>query len=828
MNELVTTNKAGPQTADADPHSAEELKSAVLAKLTYAVGKTPEFATPRDWFLAVTFATRDIIVSRWIRSLDAVYTDGRKRVYYLSLEFLIGRLLFDALTNLGVAQPMTEALDELGVDLSDLRRIEPDAALGNGGLGRLAACFMDSMATLSIAAHGYGIRYDNGLFRQIIRGGWQQETPEDWLVNGNPWEFVRPEYNYAIGFGGWVEMVQGDDERTRHVWHPAETVEAVAYDTPIVGWRGRHVNTLRLWSARATDPLKLEAFNAGDYVGAFSEAVRAAAISKVLYPSDATPAGQELRLRQEYFFASASLLDLIRRHIKQWGDVRTLGQHAAVQLNDTHPAIGIAELMRILVDLNKVEWDEAWSITQATFSYTNHTLLPEALETWPVPLMERVLPRHMQIIYLINAAHLDSARRRGFVEAGLLASISLIDEYAGRRVRMGNLAFIGSHKVNGVSGLHTDLMRKTVFHAFNTVYPGRIINKTNGITFRRWLIECNPDLTEIIRSTVGERALDDYHALKDLAAHADDSSVQERVAQARRNRKVALARAVADQLSLRIDPDAMFDVQVKRIHEYKRQLLNLLETVARYNAIRANPTIDFAPRVKIFSGKAAASYTQAKLIIKLAIDVAKVVNSDPTVRGLLKVVFLPNYNVSLAETIMPAADLSEQISTAGMEASGTGNMKMALNGALTVGTLDGANVEMRDMVGDENIFIFGLTAAEVEAARAKGIDSTECIAASPILREALDEIGSGVFSTDDAMRYRGLVDMLTHHDYFMICADFDAYWATQMKIDEAWRDRKRWMRSSILNTANVGWFSSDRTIAEYATEIWNAPFTPIV
>jgi starch phosphorylase len=721
---------------------------------------------------------------------------------------------------------MAEALDELGVNLTDLRRIEPDAALGNGGLGRLAACFMDSMATLSIAAHGYGIRYDNGLFRQIIRGGWQQETPEDWLVNGNPWEFVRPEYNYAIGFGGWVEMIE-NDERTRHVWHPAETVEAVAYDTPIVGWRGRHVNTLRLWSARATDPLKLEAFNAGDYVGAFSEKVRAEAISKVLYPSDATPAGQELRLRQEYFFTSASLLDLIRRHMKQWGDVRTLGEHAAVQLNDTHPAIGISELMRILVDLNKVEWDEAWSITQATFSYTNHTLLPEALETWPVPLMERVLPRHMQIIYLINAAHLDSARRRGFVDTTMLAAISLIDEHAGRRVRMGNLAFIGSHKINGVSALHTDLMRKTVFHALNSVYPGRITNKTNGITFRRWLIECNPDLADIIRSTLGERALDDYHALKALAAHADDSSLQERVAQARRKRKAALARVITDQLNLRVDPEAMFDVQVKRIHEYKRQLLNLLETVARYNAIRANPTIDFAPRVKIFSGKAAASYTQAKLIIKLAIDIAKVVNSDPTVRGLLKVVFLPNYNVSLAEIIMPAADLSEQISTAGMEASGTGNMKMALNGALTIGTLDGANVEMRDLVGDDNIFIFGLTAAEVESARAGGIDSTEHIAASPILHEALDEIASGVFSTDDAGRYRGLVDTLTHHDYFMICADFDAYWKTQVKIDEAWRDRNRWMRSSVLNTANVGWFSSDRTIAEYAKEIWSAPFVPI-
>jgi len=807
--------------------TAAELKAAVLAKLTYSVGKIPEAASPHDWFLAVAFATRDIIVERWMESTTAAYTDGRKRVYYLSLEFLIGRLLFDAMTNVGVAEPMQEALEELGVSLGELRRIEPDAALGNGGLGRLAACFMDSMATLQIAAHGYGIRYDNGLFRQIIRSGWQQEAPEDWLLHGNPWEFERPEYSYAIGFGGSVEMIQGEDERTRHIWHPGETVEAVAFDTPIVGWRGQHVNTLRLWSARAVDPLRLDAFNAGDFVGALSDTVRAEAISKVLYPSDATPAGQELRLRQEYFFASASLLDLIRRHIKQYKDVRSLGQHAAVQLNDTHPAIAIAELMRILVDLNGVEWDEAWAIAQATFSYTNHTLLPEALESWPVPLMERLLPRHMQIIYLINAAHLDSARRRGFIDAGLLSAVSLIDEQAGRRVRMGNLAFIGSHKINGVSALHTDLMRKTVFHSLNSVYPGRITNKTNGITFRRWLIECNPGLAGIIRSTLGDHALDTPQALKGFAAYADDPSMQERVAATRREAKGALARHIGSQLGQRLDPDAMFDVQIKRIHEYKRQLLNIIETVARYNAIRANPTIDFAPRVKIFAGKAAASYTQAKLIIKLAIDVARVVNSDPTLRGLLKVVFLPNYNVSLAETIIPAVDLSEQISTAGMEASGTGNMKMALNGALTIGTLDGANVEMRDLVGDDNIFIFGLTAAEVEASRAQGIDSTARIAASPVLREALDEIGSGIFSNDDTARFRGLVDTLTHHDYFMVCADFDAYWATQMRIDEVWRDRKRWMRSSIINTANVGWFSSDRTIAEYASEIWNAPFVPL-
>jgi starch phosphorylase len=807
-------------------HTAEELKAAVLAELTYSVGKNVVAASQRDWFLAVAFATRDIVVERWIESTNATYEDDRKRVYYLSLEFLIGRMLFDAMTNLGIVEPMTEALSQLGLDLAALRRVESDAALGNGGLGRLAACFMDSMASLSIAAYGYGIRYDNGLFRQIIRNGWQQETPEDWLTHGNPWEFERPEVNYAIGFGGWVEAVPNRDEKMRHVWHPDETVEAIGYDTPIVGWRGRHVNTLRLWSARSVDPLKLDAFNAGDYIGALTESVRAESISKVLYPSDATPAGQELRLRQEYFFACASLLDLVRRHLKQHGDIRTLAEHVAVQLNDTHPAIAVAELMRILVDLHQVEWDEAWKITQAVFSYTNHTLLPEALESWAVPLMERLLPRHMQIIYLINATHLDEARKRGLGDPALLASISLIDEHAGRRVRMGNLAFIGSHKINGVSGLHTNLMRETVFHDLDVVYPGRILNKTNGITFRRWLIECNPRLTKILRSSLGDKALDDAEALRGLARFADDPAMQEQFALARRSNKVALAGYIAEALNQRVDVDALFDVQIKRIHEYKRQLLNILETIARYNTIRANPTIDFAPRVKIFAGKAAASYAQAKLIIKLAIDVARVVNSDPTVRGLLKVVFLPNYNVSLAETIIPAVDLSEQISTAGMEASGTGNMKMALNGALTIGTLDGANVEMKNLVGDDNIFIFGLTAQEVEDARAVGIDSSERIAASPLLREALDEIAAGIFSPDDRGRYRGLVDTLTYHDYFMVCADFEAYWATQMKIDALWRDKKAWWRSSILNTANVGWFSSDRTIAEYAQEIWNAPFRP--
>jgi starch phosphorylase len=826
--DMVTPAQGAASDDEVRAYSAEELKAAVLAKLKFTVGKDPVAASQRDWFLSVAAATRDIVVERWIAATNRTYEVGRKRVYYLSLEFLIGRMLYDAMTNIGIVEPMTTAMAQLGVDLNSLRRIESDAALGNGGLGRLAACFMDSMATLSIAAHGYGIRYDNGLFRQIIRQGWQQEAPEDWLSHGNPWEFERAEVNYAIGFGGWVESVQDEKGEARHIWRPGERVEAVAFDTPIVGWRGRHVNTLRLWSARAPDPLKLDAFNAGDYLGALSDTVRAESISKVLYPSDATPAGQELRLRQEYFFASASLLDLVRRHVKVFKDVRSLGEHVAVQLNDTHPSIAVAELMRILLDLNGLPWEEAWRIARSVFSYTNHTLLPEALESWPVGLMERLLPRHMQIIYLINAMHLDGARKQGMSDPGFLASISLIDEHSGRRVRMGALAFVGSHKINGVSALHTDLMKQTVFHDFNLLYPGRIVNKTNGITFRRWLMECNPRLAGIIRAAVGEKGLHDAETLRGLGRYADDPAMQEQVALARRANKIALGQLAAETLNQRLDPDAMFDVQIKRIHEYKRQLLNILETIARYNEIRANPTIDFAPRVKIFAGKAAASYTQAKLIIKLAIDVARAVNSDPTVRGLLKVVFLPNYNVSLAETIIPAVDLSEQISTAGMEASGTGNMKMALNGALTVGTLDGANVELKDLVGDDNIFIFGLTAHEVEAARAHGIDSTSYIEASPVLRDVLEAIGSGVFSADDRGRYHGLVETLRHHDYFMVCADFDAYWATQQKIDVAWRNRKAWLRSSILNTANTGWFSSDRTISEYADDIWKAPYKRLV
>jgi starch phosphorylase len=800
-----------------------ELRQAILHKLTYHVGKRLSVATDRDWLTATAIAVRDRVVDRWLASVEAAYQSGAKRVYYLSLEFLIGRLLFDNLNNLTMQDTMRAALAGLGVDLDKLRALEPDAALGNGGLGRLAACFMESMATLDIPAYGYGIRYEHGLFRQVVKNGWQQEYPEDWLALGNPWEFHRPEVSYPIGFGGAIEAVPISESAVRHVWHPAETIEAVAFDTPAVGWRGRRVNTLRLWSARSADPLRLDAFNHGDHAGALAEQVRAESISKVLYPSDATPAGQELRLRQEYFFVSASLQDLVRRHIRAFGHISSLPDKTAIQLNDTHPAIAIAEMMRILLDLYQIPWEEAWRMTRATFSYTNHTLLPEALEVWPVPLMEHLLPRHMQIIYLINALHLVHVRQEFPADDRLLSAVSMIDEHQGRRVRMSHLAFLGSHRVNGVSALHTGLMRETVFRDLHTLFPDRIVNVTNGIAFRRWLHEANPRLTRLLVEAIGPQVLDDENALAALKPLASDPAFQTKFAACRYVNKLALADLIRRDLEIRVDPNAVFDVHIKRMHEYKRQLLNILEAIALYNAIRARPMDDWTPRVKIFAGKAAASYHQAKLIIKLIHDVAKVINNDPTVRNILKIVFLPNYSVSLAEVIIPAADVSEQISTAGMEASGTGNMKFMLNGALTIGTLDGANVEIAEHVGLDNIFIFGLTAEEVAARRQRGIDSSDVIAASPALAEVLASVQGGVFSPDEPDRYRGLVDSLRYHDYFLVCADFDDYYATQRRLADRWRRQQDWWKSAILNTASVGWFSSDRSIREYASEVWDVP-----
>jgi starch phosphorylase len=798
-----------------------ELREAIQAKLAYALGKTRESATDADWYQATALAVRDRVINTFLHGRAETKRARKKRVYYLSIEFLIGRLLFGTLTNLQLVEPARAALKSLGADLGRLREVEPDAALGNGGLGRLAACYLDSLSAVGIPAYGYGIRYENGLFEQRIEDGWQQELPEDWLARGNPWELNHREEPYSVGFGGTVQYLGSPGTTARGLWYPAVRVLAVPYDTPIAGWRGRHANMLRLWSARAAEPVQLAAFNKGDYVGATAERAQTEAISRFLYPNDSTPEGQELRLRQEYFFTSASLQDLLRRHLEEFGALDNLAEQAAVQLNDTHPAIAVAELMRILIDDHKFSWEQAWTITRSTLSYTNHTLLPEALESWPIELFGRLLPRHLQIIYLINWFHLQETERRGLHDREFLSRVSLVHENADKRVRMAHLAFLGSHCVNGVSQLHTELMRRTVFHDLARTTSTRIVNKTNGISFRRWLYEANQPLTELLVGRLGERVLDEPERLRELEPSAEDEAFVEHVRRARLLNKTRLAATLRESTGVVIEPHALYDVHVKRIHEYKRQLLNLLETITLWQEIRAHPDADHVPRVKIFAGKAAASYERAKLIIKLANDVAKVVNNDPAVGNRLKVVFAPNYRATLAEEIIPAADLSEQISTAGMEASGTGNMKLALNGALTIGTLDGATIEIREHVGAENLVIFGMTAEDVAEKQRTGFVGSAAVEASPRLAAVVDSLSDGTFSPDDPNRFVPIVKALCEHDRFMVAADFDAYWRAQREVDALWRSPRDWWRMSILNTARMGWFSSDRAVREYAREIWH-------
>jgi len=818
-----------------DSDEEVELREAIQAKLTYALGKIREAATDVDWYHATALALRDRVINTFLQTRAETKRQKKKRVYYLSIEFLIGRLLFDTLTNLRLVEPARAALASLGADLDRLRDVEPDAALGNGGLGRLAACYMDSLSALGIPAYGYGIRYENGLFEQRFSDGWQQEFPEDWLAVCNPWELNHREAPYSIGFGGTVEYLGGDDATARAFWYPAERVLAVPYDTPIAGWRGHHANMLRLWSARAITPIQLAAFNRGDYVGATAGRAQTEAISRFLYPNDSTPEGQELRLRQEYFFTSASLQDLVRRHLDEFPTLDNLAEQAAVQLNDTHPAVAVAELMRILVDEHDFAWEQAWTITRGTLSYTNHTLLPEALETWPIDLFGRLLPRHLQIIYLINWHHLQETQRRGLYERDFLSAVSLLQENGDKRVRMAHLAFLGSHCVNGVSQLHTELMRKSVFHNLAHTTSTRIVNKTNGITFRRWLYEANRPLTELLIATLGERILDEPGHLLELHERVEDEAFVARVRQARLVNKTRLAGVLQASTGVQIDPHALFDVHIKRIHEYKRQLLNLLETIALYQEIRTRAHEDHVPRVKIFAGKAATSYNRAKLVIKLANDIARVVNSDPDVGGRLKVVFAPNYSATLAERIIPAADLSEQISTAGMEASGTGNMKLALNGALTIGTLDGATIEIREHVGADNLVIFGMTAEEVAEKQRAGftgadvfkggaaVEGAAAVEGSPRLAAVVESLRSGAFSPDDPGRFMPIVDSLLSYDRFMVAADFDAYWQAQREVDALWRSPHNWWRASILNTARMSWFSSDRAVRDYAREIWHVP-----
>jgi starch phosphorylase len=797
----------------------EDFKNSVLKRLVYSVGKDIEFAVPRDWCVALTLAVRERLMDRWMATTKRVYRDDVKRVYYLSMEFLIGRLLADTMENLGITEVCRAALADVGVDLDEVLHEEPDAALGNGGLGRLAACFMDSMSTVGIAAFGYGIRYEHGLFRQHIANGWQIEEAEAWLTQGgNPWELHRSEARYIVPFGGFVDENAAGPE----CWHPEEQVVAIGNDTAVAGWKAKHLNTLRLWSAKPAQTFDLSQFNIGNYLEAAAHEVLAETLSRVLYPDDSTPQGRELRLKQEYFFTTASLQDLIRRYLSTHDDLRKLPERAAIQLNDTHPAIAVPELMRLLVDIHGLGMKDAFDVARGCISYTNHTLLPEALERWPLELLGRVLPRHLHFIEQIDKTCVQEINDSGLdIKPETVCALDYHDGNGGS-VRMGNLAFIGSHRVNGVSELHTELMAQTVFHDLHRLYPGRIVNVTNGVTPRRWLHGCNPALSKVITSAIGEGWIGDLEQLSKLRDHADDTAFLDAFAQAKRRNKEYLAERIEAKAGIRVDPEALFDVQIKRIHEYKRQLLNALQIVARYQAILESPDADWLPLVKIISGKAAPSYTVAKLIIKLVNDIADTVNNDPRVGDRLKVVYVPNYNVSRAEVIIPGADLSEQISTAGMEASGTGNMKLALNGALTIGTLDGANIEIMQHVGEENIFIFGLTAEQVAARRASGYDPMQIIGETPRLESALAEIAQGTFSGGDTERFRPLLDELRSRDYFMLASDFGDYLARQRDVGAAFRQKRRWFRSALLNTANVGWFSSDRSIRQYDRDIWRS------
>ena len=795
-------------------------KRAISNKLMYSVGKDPVSALPQDWLHAVSYAVRDHLVERWMKTTRAQYAQDVKRVYYLSMEFLIGRTFSNAILALELMPTIRQALSELDVniDTDKLFDLEPDAALGNGGLGRLAACFLDSMATLGVPGFGYGIRYDYGMFRQMIVEGRQVEAPDYWLTKGNPWEFPRPEVQYRVRFGGQLEQ-HGETVR----WVGTDDVLAMAYDTIIPGYGTEATNTLRLWSAKATEEMNLRAFNQGNYFGAVEGKNHSENVSRVLYPDDSTPSGRELRLRQEYFFVSASLQDLVRRYLRTHTGFDALPDKVSVHMNDTHPVLAIPELMRLLVDEHRVPWLKAWQLCQKVFSYTNHTLMHEALETWPVEMFARVLPRHLRIIFDINAHFLGDVSAQHGHQPELMRKLSLIDESGERRVRMAYLAVVASHSINGVSALHSQLMKESIFADFAQLWPERFNNKTNGVTPRRWLAQANPGLAALLDQRLGRgwrRQLDQLEGLK----HALDlPGFLGAVRKVKRQNKERLARLVLQQLGVDLNPDALFDVQVKRIHEYKRQLLNVLHVITRYQRILANPDAQWVPRVVVFAGKAASAYHQAKLIIKLINDVATTVNNDPRVGGRLKVVFIPNYSVSLAEVIIPAADLSEQISTAGTEASGTGNMKFALNGALTIGTLDGANVEMREQVGAENFFIFGNTTPQVAELRAQGYQPRMYYESNPELRATLDAIRNGVFSPSEPARFQAIFDTLVNWgDHYLLLADYADYIATQDRVDTLYRNADEWSRKAVLNIAGMGTFSSDRTIAEYAHDIWRS------
>jgi starch phosphorylase len=797
--------------------SDDAAAAALDHELLATVGIAPDDANATDVMRALAQTPRQQLAQRWVETQAAERAGRARRVYYLSMEFLIGRSLGNALDALELRGDAEAAVRAHAWRLEDAESAEQDAALGNGGLGRLAACFLDSMASLDIPSFGYGIRYEYGMFAQDIVGGRQVEHPDPWLADGTPWEFPRSGLSVPVRFGGWVEHHDGRAE-----WRPADEVCAKAFDMVIPGHGTRHVSTLRLWKAAAPAHIDLRAFNSGDYARAAEIKNEFENISWVLYPNDATPAGRELRLRQEYFFVAASMADILARHLGEHGSFASLAERVAIHLNDTHPAIGVAELMRLLTDEHGMAWADAWAQCRRVFSYTNHTLMPEALETWPVALVQHVLPRHLQIILRINQEFLDEAARHRPGDGDFLRRLSLIDESGERRVRMAHLCIVGSHKVNGVSALHSKLLVDTIFADFASLWPERFTNVTNGVTPRRWLVQANPGLASLIDATLGEGWRRDLDRLAELRAQADDADFRAAFGRVKRADKERLAAHVSRHLGIHVDPSSLFDVQVKRFHEYKRQLLNVLHVVTRYQAIQRDPQADWLPRTVIFAGKAASSYQAAKQIIRLIHDVAHVVNHDRLVGNRLKVVFVPNYGVSLAELIMPAAELSEQISTAGTEASGTGNMKMALNGALTIGTEDGANIEIRDHVGADSIFIFGHDARGVVALDHGGYQPLRIYESHPTLRAVLDAIAGGRFSPEEPDRYRGIVDsLLWGGDRYKLLADYDAYVAAQNRVDMLYRDREAWLRHAILNVAGMGPFSSDRSIRTYAKDIWN-------
>ncbi len=802
------------------PLDRESLKLGVANHVEYTQGKDEYSTTPLDFYCAAARTTRDRLLDRWNKTQQSYYREDKRRVYYLSLEFLLGRLFEDSLLNLGIYAPMEQALSSLGLQLSELAQVEPDAGLGNGGLGRLAACFLDSMATLGVPATGYGIRYEYGIFEQQLLEGRQVERADNWLRNGNPWEIPRPEQRYLVRFGGRVEQAHAPAGRRVFRWVDTEDVWAMAYDTLIPGYGNDVVNTLRLWSAQATRAFQFSYFNDGDYVGAVQQKNATENISRVLYPNDSLAEGRELRLKQEYFFVAATLQDAVSRHLKTHTSLESLPDKAVFQLNDTHPGLAVAELMRLLVDERGFQWDDAWRLTTRCFAYTNHTVLPEALETWPVSLLERVLPRHLGIIYELNQRFLDEVLVRFPGDIERMRRMSLIEEFPEKRVRMAHLCVLGSSRVNGVSGLHGKILRERLFRDFAELYPDRFTHVTNGITPRRWLLKCNPPLSELITSRLGERWVTDLGELARLRPLAEDAEFRAQWRASKLANKRRLATALERAYGLRLDPESLLDVQIKRVHEYKRQLLNILHVAGLYLRHRRHPPNGLAPRTFLFAGKAAPGYRKAKQLIELICAVGRVLERDPATRDLLRVVYVPNYGVSLAELIIPAADLSEQISTAGTEASGTGNMKLALNGALTIGTLDGANIELREAVGKDAFFDFGLSAAAVESAKFAGYRPRQLYASDPDLRAVLDAVAGGVFSPEDPGRFFGLVEDLLREDPFLVLADHESYRSCHEAVLTAWADQETWIRKSILNTAAMGQFSSDNVIRNYAQQIW--------